>query len=336
MEEQLFAEKIQMEKVYGLIDENGKEILPCNYLRVDDFVNGLSVVKIKEGPLDIVDVNGEIKITGSETPWSKVGDIMGDSYIRIGDDSGNFGVARIEELKSGRTVIPLEYSQIAWAGNGFKVAKKSGWGVRSVDGEEIVPCRYNTVWSVGEGSIYLCVERGQDVKEGGAYTVFSSTGEKLGEYKGTEREWVWEELVVLSSKSSVDNNLTDITVLNKFGDILLQQTCSSHSIWANGNYAIKVNERESVAGNLLTDYPAMEIKNGSADAGTDSIIRRDKQKSTVYRSQGGEMTEVLALDADISFQKSRPNRTLKDLEVRNDSAWIPWLANQTYHIGILD
>ena len=98
----------------GLIDKNGKEIIPCKYdMAFDGILFDLEVfIYLENGKFGIRNFNGEIIIPPE---YTYISDVMGNYFkVKVGRkkdfiDEGKIGIITLD----GKTVIPIEYKDIS-------------------------------------------------------------------------------------------------------------------------------------------------------------------------------------------------------------------------------
>lgn len=137
---------------FGVYDINGKEVIPCKYLKLSCFKNGISVkddnnnwgVLDYEGKVILESIYKNIIILEKESYWK---------YINIGG-------------------VPIDIHYV----------KGGKWGVCDEKGKIIVPCNYDGLTDAGEGLV--AVNIGGEAKGGNPR---KTLGGKWGLY-GDERE----------------------------------------------------------------------------------------------------------------------------------------------------
>lgn len=325
------------EGLKGAIDKDGNEIIPCKNTRVDDFVNGVTVVKTVDGDIKLLDKEGNTKFEAAASPWSIIGRCHSEKYITIGTDWEYCGIALIDEFISGNTIIPPEYQygSLRWTGNTFEVVKPGkGAGVFSTNGEEIIPCVYQSVESIAEGESYVCSKRDSDT-DIYTYTVFSKNGETKGEYRGTELD-VNEQFAVIKNRIP-NTNADDIIVINSKGDVLFQQDAIPFRIQSNGLYIIGTKGDYTV-GNVLSPNSTITLDYDTVSLGNDFVIASnygEKHLSKVIRYQYGSWKEWMSLDGYIRAESF--SGLIKSLNISNNTRWLPFLlSKEEYYIGVVD
>ncbi len=94
---------------YGLINEEGKEVVACKYDKISQFENGVAIVKIKSGG-EFDFKHGLIDSTGKEVipvKWGRMEYYPFDRLLVVSEESASkLGV--IDE--SGKVIIPFQYA----------------------------------------------------------------------------------------------------------------------------------------------------------------------------------------------------------------------------------
>lgn len=189
--------------LYGFIDNEGNEIIPCVYSFVSDFDKGIAVVE-KEGKWGAIDKKGNviipIKHDGLIGPVGNVYFAKNEGKWKLFDfdnrlmtslcydDVQNFSDGGLAAVKlSGKwgfvdsmeiERIPFVYDDVCQGFNsGFAIVKKGGVGVINKLGECVVPFKYDKiVVGVYEGTSekhYFKVGRG------GKYGVINENGKTI-------------------------------------------------------------------------------------------------------------------------------------------------------------
>ena len=99
--------RVQIDRLWGFMDEEGNEIIPCQFAEVRDFSEGLAAVK-KEGRWAFIDMVGNqpFKLEVPEGEISEVGNFSnGLAWIKVGHRYGY-----INQL--GAVVIPFEFTKV--------------------------------------------------------------------------------------------------------------------------------------------------------------------------------------------------------------------------------
>ncbi|MBL7972811.1 MAG: WG repeat-containing protein [Prolixibacteraceae bacterium] len=147
---------------WGYVDENGKEIIPCQYEDAMNFYQGKALVT-SNGSVLCIDINGNVTAGCDEKliKWEKSSE-LGDrgSFIKnryiagrvhrygIVDESGKFKAAIYYENITG---IRLSNNKTEWSQQYYKARRFSKWGVISKNGDVILPFEYDDIYDFNGG-----------------------------------------------------------------------------------------------------------------------------------------------------------------------------------------
>lgn len=131
---------------YGIIAANGKNILDCNYAKINQVTgNGLYVVDDGAG-LKIINGILETVVPGG---FDEVTEINGE-YITIKRDNKYSVINKAQETK-----IPLEYDDIVYAHDNYYIAKKnSKYGIVSTENVVCVDFKYSSIAKTENTNFY--------------------------------------------------------------------------------------------------------------------------------------------------------------------------------------
>lgn len=129
---------VQQNNKWGIINPAGKQIIPCKY---DEIIT----------PNDHFDISGyypeqtifKIKLNGK---WGAITVQLNEEDYEIYWDNKNHIWADV----ICKQILPCKYDEIKqtkndeWYYNSFLVKQNGKWGVINSDGEEILPCKYDT------------------------------------------------------------------------------------------------------------------------------------------------------------------------------------------------
>jgi len=137
----------EREYKYGVIDDQGKIVIPIEYDEIVDFTNGIAIVMIwannREQYYGVVGENGNIIIP---IEFSTI-DTFIDGVAVIGKNE-TYGYINDQ----GKIIIPLEYTDLIKLGNGAIIAKKDGcYGVIDQKGETLFPFLYEYIEEYSDG-----------------------------------------------------------------------------------------------------------------------------------------------------------------------------------------
>ncbi len=125
--------------LWGFIDKEGNEVIPCIYRGVADFHEGLAVVRFL-GKMGFVDKQGNQVVP---LLYEYARDFSeGLASVRVGNGyEGKYGFVD----KQGNLVIPNIYDETGDFREGTAAVEKSGkWGFIDKEGSEIIPCIYDS------------------------------------------------------------------------------------------------------------------------------------------------------------------------------------------------
>lgn len=145
---------------YGVYDINGNEIIPCEYLTLNCYKNGITV-RNKEGKFGIFDYNGNVILADQYSTFISADKAMG--FCNIGGNTiennnrktigGKWGA----HDEYGKIIAPCLYDGVVDANEKLVSVNKGGkskdgsnsnieggkWGLCG-DGRELLPCIYDT------------------------------------------------------------------------------------------------------------------------------------------------------------------------------------------------
>lgn len=114
----------------GYIDKTGKEVIPLQYKRPQNYWEGMS----------------------SDSNVSA--EIYSDGLAPVCLSSGKCGYVNIKN----ETKVPFKYSDLTSFRNGFAAVKSAGyWGLINKEGKEIIPLKYSSFSLPQEGLISACL-----------------------------------------------------------------------------------------------------------------------------------------------------------------------------------
>src|SRR5690606_25585900 len=128
---------------YGLIDDQGKEIVPCECQYFIPIEHGLIRTENKEGLVGILDQAGN-----SIVPFSR-------GYQSISHFNDGLALVRESQLplrygfidRQGIEVIPLQYVNAGYFRNGLAAVQNfdGKWGFIDKTGKQLIPFQYDEV-----------------------------------------------------------------------------------------------------------------------------------------------------------------------------------------------
>lgn len=133
---------VQRNGLWGYIDKNGNEVIPCQYEDVNTFDNSLAVVK-KGNLYGCIDKKGN-EVIPFEYEWiSKY-----DDYFIVDKKSYGYGCL----YDDGKEIAPCIYSTIYPFSDGLSRVQKDGlYGYIDKQGKEVIPCKYENASEFSDG-----------------------------------------------------------------------------------------------------------------------------------------------------------------------------------------
>lgn len=131
---------------YGYIDENGEEVIECQFEYAKNFShNGLAPVRDENDLWGYIDTEGNLVIDciyEEAEIFTDNGLALVENKEGINDEGQRtYRCGFIDE--TGQTVVPFEYTDASDYKNGYARVQKDGlWGFVDESGEEIIPCQY--------------------------------------------------------------------------------------------------------------------------------------------------------------------------------------------------
>lgn len=132
---------VELDGLYGIIDKNGKEIVPALYQEIKDFSEGLAVVKLND-KYGFINRAGKLVIPlkyNSAESFSN-----GKAYVKYANKNMYISVAG------------EEYEQIGDFSEGLAVVKSNGkYGFIDKTGKEVIPLKYDDAEDFYKGSAII-------------------------------------------------------------------------------------------------------------------------------------------------------------------------------------
>lgn len=125
--------------LYGLIDENGREVLICEYDSISEFEKGCRII-VKSSKYGAVNIDGKIIKPCSYSDAL----IICDSYIAL-KMNDKWGIVDHE----GKEMTQFKYEEISpyFSTDSAFVAKYDGfWGVSDYQENTLIPYKYDDIW----------------------------------------------------------------------------------------------------------------------------------------------------------------------------------------------
>ena len=133
---------------WGYIDENGKEVVPCKYYTVSDFKKGWAWVSNGFCLYWLDSTFREIKDADYDRMKQGVPDESGEPALYIVNRFGKYGFIN----KNREEVVPCRYQEVSEFKEGLSRVKDGGkWGFIDKTGREVIPCRYDVAYDFDHG-----------------------------------------------------------------------------------------------------------------------------------------------------------------------------------------
>ena len=127
----------------GVVDIHGKEIIPCAYEYIHKMSDQLYCVK-KNQKFGVVNILGE-EIIPCE--YAYIGNISSKQTIQIRNESKCFAIMDTQ----GKTIIPCEYDVIHEDFDIYRVRKDNRWGGIDSTGRMVIPLEYENLGTFKNG-----------------------------------------------------------------------------------------------------------------------------------------------------------------------------------------
>lgn len=161
--------KVRKDGKYGLINLDGKEILPCEYTNITTLkgVNGELVIE-KEGLKGIAENTGKVVIATKYRNILPLGENTKLGYI-IEKEENKYGVID----SSDKELVGANYEEIQPLSsiNLFGVKENNKWKLINTAGEVIGEGKYDAIKAISQNQVI--------VSKGNNYGVISNTGEEI-------------------------------------------------------------------------------------------------------------------------------------------------------------
>lgn len=154
--------RVRKNKLFGIIDNKGKEILSCIYKSSDNYRFGLCQLTDKNNKEGIVDLNGKIVIP---FVYDKLNQMQIEGVIQA-KKNGKCGYINY----NNEILIKFDYDFIDQPVYGMIAVKKNNkFGFINTLGNEIIPCVYDTVYpftEFGKATVIKSGKMGYVLKDG--------------------------------------------------------------------------------------------------------------------------------------------------------------------------
>lgn len=189
------AIKVMKDGKYGMINFEGKVLLPCEYEDVRPVKKiKNSFIVVKDGKLGLVDQSGNRIVDNKFTEISALTNKYEDGYI-LKDESGKYGVVNY----SKKMVLECKYNEIKHVtGSGYYVVKDSD-GLAIIDANGKVTARdgFDVVYSINSGNAII--------EKDGKIGLITVNGDKKIDTKYSAMTYLFEGnyAVTLDGKTSI-------------------------------------------------------------------------------------------------------------------------------------
>lgn len=161
--------KVKKDGKYGVIDFNGKEIVPCEYEKIEA-LRGVtnSLLTTKNSKLGLIDNSGSTIIENKYQEIKALSNRYEDGFI-VKDENGKYGVINYNK----KTALECKYDQIQniFGNDTYVVKEDETLKVVSADGESYLEGKYNKIKDIDGDKVI--------VKSEDKYGVVTLSGEEL-------------------------------------------------------------------------------------------------------------------------------------------------------------
>ena len=302
--------RIQKDGKYGLIDFNGKELVPAEYEEIT-LLSGIdnSILIKKDGKVGLVNDNGSIIIEPNYKEIKNLGNTYKEGYITINEDN-KYGV--ISATK--KQILENKFDEIS------QIYLKDYYLVKENGTQKLIDSKQNTIITEGFDEIKSATSNGVIFVKNGLYGEMNESGEAIIEAKYQELSEVKSGIYIakLNDKYGIIDfvgnekipfNYTWITYNEKTNLFLAEDSEYKTSIIDN-KYNIKVvgilseinTEEEYIRMRVNDEYKYYNLK-GDEKSNTemlkDNKIFLDKKdgKYGYVDKKGNAVTEYIYDDA---------------------------------------
>ena len=159
--------KVQKDGKYGLINLDGKELLPCEYDEIKALTGTKGVViTIKDGKQGLVDALGNIIINNEYAEILSLTDKFSDGFI-VKAENGKYGVINYDKT----VALETKYNEIknVYGNNSYVVKEENTWKIVNNEGSAYLEGKFEDVKQINGSNVI--------VKNNGKYGVFTLAGE---------------------------------------------------------------------------------------------------------------------------------------------------------------
>ena len=236
--------KVQKDNKYGLINLDGKELLPCEYDEISALIGNENSIKIiKDGKVGIVDNNGKKVVDAKYKDIKKLSDDYKNGYIVENDNNlyGTVDCANNSILESKYTEIKPVYENgmyIVKGTNGYNVVDKAGniitkkeyenitdiknsqiivvenkkYGVINTNGEQIIPCNYDELKFINNEN-YI-------VKQNNKYGIIDINNKNILENKYNTINYIKNADLIEVSEDGINSDILNNKLEKKLTGII--------------------------------------------------------------------------------------------------------------------
>ena len=253
--------KIQKEGKYGLINLEGKEILPAEYDEITELPGVENTILIsKDGNYGIVNEEGKIIIEPQYAEITKFGEEANAGFI-VKNSEGKYGLVDITNNK----VLETKYDKISKTHNGDyyvvteggtqKVVKKDGTESLSTE-NEIISILKNT-----EGVIYKTSENKYGVMNLSSENIIEANYDELEEAKtGMFIAKKDNKYGIIDEKNETKLDFNNQSIIyNEKGDFYITEDENYNNKILNNNYEAKL---EGILTDIDDEKGYIELKQG--------------------------------------------------------------------------
>ena len=302
--------KVSKNGKYGLIDLNGKELLPIEYdeITVLDGMENSIIIK-KDGKVGLVNDNGSILIEVNYKDIRALGETYKDGYITI-DDAGKYGVVSATK----KQILENKYDEI------MPVYLKDYYLIKEGEKKEVIDSNGNVILDSGFDDIKSATTNGVIFIKNNLYGEISTSGEITLEAKYQDLKEVKDGIYIAKQNDKygiIDNvgneqlafEYAGITY-NEKADLFFAEDSEYNTSIINDIYDVKAtgilsevnNEDEYIRMRVNDNYKYYDFK-GVETANTkvlkDNTIFLDKKdgKYGYVDKKGNPITEYIYDDA---------------------------------------
>lgn len=178
--------KVQKDNKYGLINLDGKELLPCEYDEIKAVLGVKNVLQTtKDGKLGIVDNTGKIIIKNEFDQIDTITDKYEDGFI-VKLDNGKYSILST----TGETAVEGEFEDVKKvAGNKMYVVKQDGtWKIIDKDGKTYLDNEFDDVKQINLGNVV--------VKKDNKYGIVSVENEVKLDYQYDDLTFIFTDTYI--------------------------------------------------------------------------------------------------------------------------------------------